>query len=501
MFYRFYGNPEIEGEICRPCECSGNIDPDTPGSCDSLTGECRLCLNNTFGAACNLCAPGFYGDAIGAKDCQSCACDDLGIRYCDNTNGKCVCLPNVEGEKCDRCVRDHYGFNSGYGCTPCDCGVANSTQCDDHTGQCACKYGVTGQHCDKCLPGFWDYPDCKPCHCNTNFSRGFGCNPKTGQCECLKDVVGERCNSCPPRWVFIDDYGCEECDLCHHGLLDVTDNLTITINPVIEDFKTVAKSFYTTQKLKRLEEEERLLAPEVKKLDRNDVILAGPTREIESLEMDSKNQKKKVSYVVQSAKDRVKDSEQLIKDAVDLLDAHRLVSNTAKVSIQEVNKLADNLETSEKGTKIDMAISEAEDYFDRIKGYVPESPAEPPFKLDKILEDVEKFVEPINKQNEQLGSFKEGLSKFDEKLDDLYMFTEKSKTLSAQAEALLKKNKASKLSNKFETVSNYSRDAANSIKDADDLRKQGSTTMLNMYEAFIKAEDIIAKLKKNNTGN
>ena len=59
------------GDYCRPCECSGNINPDDPGSCDSVTGECLRCLNNTFGMACNLCAPGYFGDAIHLKDCQS----------------------------------------------------------------------------------------------------------------------------------------------------------------------------------------------------------------------------------------------------------------------------------------------------------------------------------------------------------------------------------------------------------------------------------------------
>lgn len=116
----YYGRPEIEGEICKPCECSGNIDPSMPGACDSVTGECIHCLNNTFGTACNLCAPGFYGDAIVLKDCKTCICDTLGTDHCDPASGTCVCHQNVEGEKCDRCLDDHYGFETGYGCLPCD---------------------------------------------------------------------------------------------------------------------------------------------------------------------------------------------------------------------------------------------------------------------------------------------------------------------------------------------------------------------------------------------
>lgn len=179
----YFGQPEEEGEFCKLCECSGNIDPSIPGSCDSVSGECIRCLNNTFGAACNLCAPGYYGDAIRLKDCQNCICDNLGTEHCDSYVGTCVCLPNVEGEKCDRCADDHYGFDTGYGCAPCDCGIAsNSTQCDYHGGECACKPGVGGRQCDRCLPGFWNYgPDgCVECSCNTELSHGVGCNPVTG---------------------------------------------------------------------------------------------------------------------------------------------------------------------------------------------------------------------------------------------------------------------------------------------------------------------------------
>lgn len=59
------------GESCKKCNCSGNINPDDPASCNSITGECMRCLNNTYGAACNLCAPGYHGDAIVLKDCRS----------------------------------------------------------------------------------------------------------------------------------------------------------------------------------------------------------------------------------------------------------------------------------------------------------------------------------------------------------------------------------------------------------------------------------------------
>lgn len=100
------------GEVCKECQCSGNINKEDPGSCDSITGKCTRCLNNTFGESCQYCRPGFYGDAVNLKDCQTCDCDKCGMEKCDNYNGLCVCQPNVEGEKCDRCAVNHYGFGT-----------------------------------------------------------------------------------------------------------------------------------------------------------------------------------------------------------------------------------------------------------------------------------------------------------------------------------------------------------------------------------------------------
>ncbi|XP_033475716.1 multiple epidermal growth factor-like domains protein 9 [Epinephelus lanceolatus] len=50
--------------FCVPCDCSGNADPQDPAQlCHPDTGHCLRCINNTTGPQCQLCAPGFIGDA------------------------------------------------------------------------------------------------------------------------------------------------------------------------------------------------------------------------------------------------------------------------------------------------------------------------------------------------------------------------------------------------------------------------------------------------------
>ena len=51
---------------CERCECNGNADP---FDCDPIEGRCLRCLFNTAGRQCEMCAAGFYGDAITAKNC------------------------------------------------------------------------------------------------------------------------------------------------------------------------------------------------------------------------------------------------------------------------------------------------------------------------------------------------------------------------------------------------------------------------------------------------
>ena len=42
-----------------------------------------------------------------------CQCDKFGTELCDHNTGECLCYPGVEGERCDRCMVDHWGFESG----------------------------------------------------------------------------------------------------------------------------------------------------------------------------------------------------------------------------------------------------------------------------------------------------------------------------------------------------------------------------------------------------
>lgn len=68
----YYGNPMVIGSSCLPCNCNGNTDSNMLFSeCDPLLGTCSGCMFNTAGPHCEVCAPGFYGDAIAAKNCTS----------------------------------------------------------------------------------------------------------------------------------------------------------------------------------------------------------------------------------------------------------------------------------------------------------------------------------------------------------------------------------------------------------------------------------------------
>ncbi|KAI9517051.1 hypothetical protein NQZ68_008306 [Dissostichus eleginoides] len=100
----YYGKPMEIGNSCKRCDCNGNSDPNLIFSeCHNVTGHCQHCWGNTGGAKCERCAPGFYGDAISAKNCRDCECSECGTSSCDDRTGVCHCKPGVTGRLCDQC--------------------------------------------------------------------------------------------------------------------------------------------------------------------------------------------------------------------------------------------------------------------------------------------------------------------------------------------------------------------------------------------------------------
>ncbi|KAJ7331751.1 hypothetical protein JRQ81_013931, partial [Phrynocephalus forsythii] len=211
-------------EACLPCEC----DPDgtVPGSsCDPLNGRC-VCKDNVQGDRCHLCKPGFTQlTNSNPQGCRDCACSLLGTRSdmpCDDETGRCFCLPNVVGEKCDTCAADHWKIASGEGCQPCNCNPRNSLglQCNQFTGQCPCKHGYNGLTCStvevRVCPDR-TYGDirtgCRACDCNFQGTEEMGCDKQTGRCLCRPGFTGSRCDQCQRG--YCDKHpSCEACHPC-----------------------------------------------------------------------------------------------------------------------------------------------------------------------------------------------------------------------------------------------------------------------------------------------
>lgn len=145
-----FGTPSL----CQSCECNQNIDPNAIGNCNTTTGECLRCIHNTDGDRCEVCLPGYFGNALVLPkgDCQKCQCfppgteDVYGEPICDQTTGACQCKSHVIGTNCDKCETGFFSILSGEGCQSCNCDPIGSfnQSCDVYSGQCYCRSGVTG---------------------------------------------------------------------------------------------------------------------------------------------------------------------------------------------------------------------------------------------------------------------------------------------------------------------------------------------------------------------
>ncbi|KAL6097440.1 lama1 [Pungitius sinensis] len=216
----FHGNPQALGGTCVRCECNGNVDLGEAGHCDTVTGECLRCLGNTGGRHCEVCQPGYYGDAVHAKDCRECGCDVNGAlsSVCDVTTGRCFCRENVTGLTCDRCQSGYFGLQSAEGCQVCGCNQTGSlSESCDENGRCQCVEGVSGDTCDRCSHGYYGFHanGCTACNCEHT---GGNCDPEDGACICPPHTEGDTCDRCEAGyWGHDPITGCKECGCAAAG--------------------------------------------------------------------------------------------------------------------------------------------------------------------------------------------------------------------------------------------------------------------------------------------
>ncbi|XP_015598499.1 agrin isoform X2 [Cephus cinctus] len=107
------------------------------------------------------CCPDGKTAALGPDHagCPSlCNCNRLGSvsDTCNPETEQCECKPGVGGLKCDRCMPGYWGLpkiSEGHqGCIPCGCSLFGSVRedCEQMTGRCVCKPEIQGQKCTIC---------------------------------------------------------------------------------------------------------------------------------------------------------------------------------------------------------------------------------------------------------------------------------------------------------------------------------------------------------------
>ncbi|CAF0980234.1 unnamed protein product [Didymodactylos carnosus] len=276
----YFGDPEglITG-VRRPCElcsCNGNIDSNIIGNCNTTSGHCLKCNQNTFGVYCEKCLPGYWGDALATVKCHPCNCHPRGTRrtsdvqyltQCNLQNGQCQCKPNVIDRQCDKCEDGYWNLNSDSGCGPCKCDPigAYNISCSVNSGQCFCKPGVTGQHCDRCLPYHYGFsPDgCKPCNCDQYGSLDVQCDSISGQCPCKENFMSLQCDQCDEN-KYRDGYECPACPPCYREVQKRTNYYRSDLN-ILKDALSTLNLSQTLQSLK----EDKQLTSELDSLAKN----------------------------------------------------------------------------------------------------------------------------------------------------------------------------------------------------------------------------------------
>ncbi|XP_048585709.1 usherin isoform X2 [Nematostella vectensis] len=218
----YYNLTTVNQDGCSLCSCDPKGIQGSSLTCEVSSGNCT-CKKYVREPTCGQCMKGYFNlSSSNPEGCQACNCNPKGTLggdrtpagelECSGSNGKCACLTNVQGLRCDQCVSAYYWNPSGYGCSPCNCDASGSlaTNCNS-TGYCQCKPNIGGRRCDRCMPGSYGGPgSCKPCNCNMAGSLSDTCDD-SGKCNCKPNVQGDKCDTCKDGTQNLqvnNDFGC-----------------------------------------------------------------------------------------------------------------------------------------------------------------------------------------------------------------------------------------------------------------------------------------------------
>jgi laminin, alpha 3/5 len=127
------------------------------------------------------------------------------------------------------------GFYQFPECLACNCDTSGSVGISCNAdGQCNCLNSFDGKTCNSCKESFYNYPLCESCDCNpagviAKFA-GCGSVPAGELCQCKERVQGRICDQCRPLYWNLNASnpdGCEECDCFTDGTIGTLDTCEI----------------------------------------------------------------------------------------------------------------------------------------------------------------------------------------------------------------------------------------------------------------------------------
>lgn len=454
---------DLVGES-RPCQCNGRSE-----TCDSETGMCQNCRDNTMGRNCEVCVTGYYGDP-NLGPCKPCAC------------------PSRLQNFAETCQADRY---SEYICN--------------------CRTGYTGSKCGRCAYGYYGNPSqaggsCVPCNCDPFGSVHEGCDNQ-GQCTCKEGITGRDCSQCAPRHVT-SSTGCISCvDGCVDVLLDEVEALTEAVNAV--DVTDIIPAPWSS--LREIQNMTRILRYQ---LNRYHSSVNTSQKLIVEFDLDYKAQEllRRAKQLVDDARETYPPTAKIKSEAQSVLD----LFNRLYVQIDETVAYLKNYAIGETSNiSIGVALEEAEKILEQIK---KRNFTRVHIEADTELMKAEWLLERIKKMdqtNPLIQDIRLRVGDFDSKLKEMREKIRVSKEKKNQAALLVEgngqrlrrvKTNSEQIRNSHIVIMDQNFNSTQLLRDAErHLRKMGlnyddierlllelrnSTTFLSEYEARLRRQNI-----------